>query len=343
MNIVDLLSELETQSIQLWADGARLRCRAPQSALTPEVMQTIKEHREDLLAWLQVHVDNRTSAADHQRADGPTSDSKVSNPWIQCVRPNPKAQLRLFCFPHAGGSASLFHTWANALPDTYEVCAMQLPGRENRIQEMPIDRLSILVEALASVLSPYLDKPFAFFGHSMGTLISFELIRLIRQQYRLSPIHLFVSGYRAPQLPLRHAPLHSLPTEAFVAEVGHRFNGLPKAVRQNDELMAFVLPALRADLALIETYSYQPEAPLACPISVFGSEQDDSVSQTELAAWQEQTLSDFTVRIFPGDHFYLQQQPKPLWNAITQTLTPGGEATSHHEQLALQITAHIRG
>jgi len=100
----------------------------------------------------------------------------TSSSWIDYLKPNPRANVRLFCFPYAGGGASIFRTWANDVPTGVEVCPVQLPGRESRLIEQPFTRLSSLVQALAQAISPYLDVPFAFFGHSMGALISFELL-----------------------------------------------------------------------------------------------------------------------------------------------------------------------
>src|ERR1039458_7197841 len=105
------------------------------------------------------------------------------DPWISCRRPGPEARLRLFCFPYAGAGALIFRTWSDGLPADVEVCPVQLPGRGTRLMERPFTQLSLLIEALAQALVPFLDKPFAFFGHSLGALVSFELARRIRRQY----------------------------------------------------------------------------------------------------------------------------------------------------------------
>jgi medium-chain acyl-[acyl-carrier-protein] hydrolase len=106
----------------------------------------------------------------------------VSN-WFLCQKPERRASLRLFCFPYAGGSASIFRGWAQHLPPTVEVCAIQLPGRGGRLLEPAITRMPRLIQAIAPAFVPYLDIPFAFFGHSMGTLISLELARYLRRKY----------------------------------------------------------------------------------------------------------------------------------------------------------------
>jgi medium-chain acyl-[acyl-carrier-protein] hydrolase len=227
-----------------------------------------------------------------------------NNVWIKRTGQDPQACFRLFCFPYAGGGASFFRTWPERLGPDIEVCAIQLPGREDRLIETPIGELSSLIDALAEVLYPYLDSPFGFFGHSLGSLISFELTRRLRRQKAPCPMQLFVSGRRAPQLPDPDPPIHQLPDSEFIEEL-RRFNGTPKAVLHNPELMEIFLPLLRSDICLDETYVYDHEAPLDCPISAIGGLEDEEVNREELAAWRDQTRSRFNIQMFPGDHFFL--------------------------------------
>jgi medium-chain acyl-[acyl-carrier-protein] hydrolase len=172
--------------------------------------------------------------------------------------------------------------------------------------ERPFTRLSPLVEALAQALAPLLDRPFAFFGHSLGALVSFELARQIRRQYGVHPVRLFVSAGRAPQIPHRVPPIHTLPDKEFLVEL-RRLNGTPSELLDHEELMDIMLPLLRADFALYETYVYLTEPPLSCPISAFGGLQDHRVSKSDLEAWRAQTSGSFSLRMFPGDHFFLKQ------------------------------------
>jgi medium-chain acyl-[acyl-carrier-protein] hydrolase len=223
--------------------------------------------------------------------------------WVKRTGQNPQTCFRLFCFPYAGGGASIFRTWPERLPSDIEVCAIQLPGRENRLRETPFAKLSSLIDALADVLYPYMDIPFAFFGHSLGSLISFELTRRLRRQKAPCPSQLFVSGCRAPQIPNPDPPIHQLPDVEFIEEL-RRFNGTPQAALDNLELMEVFLPLLRSDMRLNETYVYDHEAPLDCPISAFGGLEDEVVSREELAAWSDQTRSRFNIHMLPGDHFF---------------------------------------
>ena len=244
-----------------------------------------------------------------------------ATPWIICPTPNPHACMRLFCLPHAGGGASTFRTWSSHLPQSVEVCRIQLPGRENRLREPPFSQISPLVELLAQVIEPYLSLPYVFFGHSVGALVAFELARQLRKSNHLRPAHLFVSGRRAPQIPDRGPPIHQLPDAEFVRELGRRFNGVPEAVRQDAELMNALRPMLRADIAIDESYVYANSEPLDSPMSAFGGLQDPIVSHDDLAAWRNQTRCTFTQRMFPGNHFFLQSAQALLLQAISQDLT----------------------
>lgn len=241
--------------------------------------------------------------------------------WITRPQPHRRARCRLFCLPYAGGGSSLFRSWPAHLPPTIEICAVELPGRGGRLQEPPFTQLAHLLEAMVPALLPYLDKPFALFGHSMGALISFELARHLRRAYDLRPICLFVSGCRAPQMTAAHPPLHVLPEAKFMAEL-RRLDGTPEPVLQHGELMQLLLPLLRADFTLYETYTYDDEAPFECPISAFGGAQDPLVSRHSLAAWRDQTQGAFKLRILPGDHFFLNSACACLLQAITADLTP---------------------
>jgi len=239
------------------------------------------------------------------------------DPWISCRNPGRKTRLRLFCFPYAGAGALIFRTWSDSLPADVEVCPVQLPGRGTRVTERPFTRLSPLVEALAQALAPFLDRPFAFFGHSLGALVSFELARQIRRQYGVHPVRLFVSAGGAPQIPHRVPPIHTLPDKEFIVEL-RRLNGTPSELLDHEELMGIMLPLLRADFAVYETYVYSTEPPLNCPISAFGGLRDHRVNDSDLEAWRAQTNVSFSLQMFPGDHFFLRQPL--LLQALSQEL-----------------------
>ncbi len=249
------------------------------------------------------------------------SKTFMSNTWIPYRRPNSYPRLRLFCFPYAGGSASVFRNWINSFPQEIDICPIQYPGREKRILESPFASMEPLIDALASVLLPELNIPFAFLGHSLGALISFELARRL-QRKGISPVHLFVSSYRAPTIAKRKAPMHLLPDIEFVERL-REYNGTPDAVLQNSELMKVLLPSLRADFALHETYVYSSGIPLDCSISAFGGIKDPEVSYNDLKLWKEQTIGGFKTRMFQGDHFYIHNAGRELENSIIKDLAIG--------------------
>jgi medium-chain acyl-[acyl-carrier-protein] hydrolase len=251
-----------------------------------------------------------------QSKDAPTP----FNNWVICLRPNPVARLRLFCFPYAGGGATIYHPWTSSLEEcNVEVCSILLPGREQRIAEPAYGRINPLVQKLAVVLRSYQDRPFAFFGHSMGALISFELARQLRNSGEALPIHLFLSGHRAPQLSARDAPIHHLPDSKFMEKMT-QLNGIPSEILKSQELIQLVLPTLRADTALCEMYRYTHATRLDCSISAFGGQQDPKVNYQDLAAWKEQTCGFFSIHLLPGDHFYLRSSRLLLMNLLKQHL-----------------------
>jgi medium-chain acyl-[acyl-carrier-protein] hydrolase len=241
--------------------------------------------------------------------------------WLARPRPHPQAGVRLFCSPHAGGGTIGYRRWPALLPADVEVCLVQLPGREVRYREPAYTSMAALVGALADNLTPYLDRPFALYGHSMGALVSFELARMLRRRKVREPAHLIVSGRGAPQLPPLGPPLYQL-SDAGLRDELRRLNGTPAEVLDNAELMQVLLPVLRADCTVIDTYVYTPDAPLSCPISAFGGLDDQHSSPGRLEAWREQTSSTFEMHMFPGDHFFLGTAQPQVLETLSRKLVP---------------------
>jgi len=239
--------------------------------------------------------------------------------WFISQKPNPKAQLRLFCFPYAGGGTSVFRGWADRLPPEIEIRVAQLPGRETRLSDAPFTSLPPLVAAITEAFAFASDKPFATFGHSMGAIISFELVRQLRGDYGLEPQQMIVSGCRAPQRNLTTKTIYDLPEPEFIKELT-ALNGMLQDVVEHPELMQLLIPTLRADFEAIQTYAYSPEPPLDCPLTAFGGLQDPEVTQEDLEAWGAQTRGDFKVRMFPGDHFFLHSSQAEFFQALSQEL-----------------------
>ncbi|WPZ32671.1 alpha/beta fold hydrolase [Thalassobaculum sp. OXR-137] len=256
-----------------------------------------------------------------------------SDPWIRPAQPRPDAALRLFCLPYAGGGASIYRTWGEALPDWLEVCAVQLPGREERIGEPAFRQVDRLLPVLLDRLRPHLDRPYALFGHSMGAVIAYETARALEAEGG-GPVHLIVSGQRAPHLPLNRPPSYHLSEPAFQERL-RVLNGTPAPVLQEPELMKMVLPLLRCDFELSETYRRQRAEPLACPITALGGRDDGEVDPAGVEAWRETTRGPAEIRMFAGDHFFLHGQRRVLLDTVARCLrghapvaaeTPGGRS-----------------
>ena len=199
------------------------------------------------------------------------------------------------------------------------MCPVQLPGREGRLREPPFTRSEEMIAAITEALTPWLDLPFVFFGHSMGAMIGFELARVLRRQGRTLPLHLFVSGRRAPQLPARDEPIHDLPEPEFIERL-RELNGTPEEVLQHAELMKLLIPLLRADFAVNETYEWVDEAPIDVGISAFGGLGDVDVSRDDVEAWSIQTRGRFRMRMMPGGHFFLHPQKDLILESVARDL-----------------------
>jgi medium-chain acyl-[acyl-carrier-protein] hydrolase len=227
-------------------------------------------------------------------------------------------KIRLFCFPYSGGAASAYRDWQRSLPAEFDVRPVQLPGREDRLLEDPISDLDRLLESLATSLRPALTAPFAFFGHSMGAVISWELARLLRHRYWATPVHMFVSG--CPALPyVRHRNYADLPDAELTAHL-RALGGTPEEVLRDSEMMQLVLPSIRADFTLLSNYKYQPGELLDCPVTVFAGDRDLSCPIESLYEWSKLTSADFRVRILSGGHFFLREVKDDLLSEIIASI-----------------------
>jgi surfactin synthase thioesterase subunit len=242
----------------------------------------------------------------------------VKSPWLALRRPNLRARVRLFCFPYAGGSEAAFRTWQQKLPETIEVLPIQLPGRGARIKEPALTRLAPLVQALSQSLQPELDLPFGFFGHSMGGLIAFELARQLRREGCALPAHLFISAKCSPkQIDDLYAGEIS---DQELIQILQQYEGTPREVLEDAELMQLLLPVIRADMELCNTYVCEPEPPLPCPITAFGGLQDHKSGRECLEGWRDYTTGRFTLRMFPAGHLFLQSCEKTVLEAILRDM-----------------------
>jgi surfactin synthase thioesterase subunit len=230
----------------------------------------------------------------------------------------PAAAVRLFCFPHAGGSAGAFNRWGRAGDPGLEVRAAELPGRASRQAEAPFSTFGALLEAAVPAMLPLLDRPFALYGHSMGALAAVEAARRVRSHGGPAPEWLFVSGEPAPATapPSR---LDRLADDDLLAEV-RRLGGTPEAVLQDPGMRQYVLALLRADFRVLASYRYEAAAPLPCPIIAFGGRADPDLSADKLEAWRTETTSHFSVRWLECGHFHTPESERLVLSEIERAL-----------------------
>ena len=240
--------------------------------------------------------------------------------WVICLHPRPKAKLQLYCFPYAGGGASAFNAWGKTFADQVEICAIQMPGREERLNEKLVKDMPQLVDTLAQEISAVSKKPFAFFGHSMGAIVAYETARRLQTMKVDQPAHLFVSARAAPHLQQDSDPLRFLDDETFIERLQQTYGAVPEAIQKSAELRDIFLPILRADVELLETYQEFSSDPLDCPITALGGVNDPAITKPMLAGWATRTNLAFRQHEFQGEHFYIEAEREAVIATILDDL-----------------------
>ncbi|MFL6465423.1 MAG: thioesterase II family protein [Bryobacteraceae bacterium] len=240
------------------------------------------------------------------------SNANGQSIWLSVPRSPRLPALRLFCIPYAGGSATIFHGWQQFMPDGVVCCPVHLPGRGFRMREPLATDVRSIVESLSRSLIPYLDQPFALFGHSMGALICFELARSLARLHGAQPSQLFVSAWRSPEL--RDSRRDYELGDAELISVLRSLNGTPDEILANAEALELLLPILRADLQMVQTYQHceKESAALTCPVRAYGGDRDNTITPDSIRPWKNHTTGPFSMSILPGDHMFLQAQPEFL-------------------------------
>lgn len=245
----------------------------------------------------------------------------MNRSWFVYPRPRPAASLRLFCFPYSGAGPHIYYPWLDEFPDEIEIAPVQLPGHGARIYEPPGDDLPTMVLSLCQALVPHLTGPFAFFGHSLGALLCYEVARELRRSGQPLPCRIFAAGRQAPHIPAKFVSVRELGRSEFV-EMLRRYQGTPEALLRNQDVFDLFLPVIRADFLLAESYVYREEPPLACAISSFGGLDDEWVEHGDVRAWAQHTTGLFSARLFPGNHFFIHGARSPLIRAVCDDLLP---------------------
>ncbi|MFY9074805.1 thioesterase domain-containing protein [Malaciobacter mytili] len=244
-------------------------------------------------------------------------NSISKNKWVQ-FESKQNVNLRLFCLPYAGGSASIYRLWQQKMPENIQVCKIQLPGRENRINEQAIDSMEVLIQILVKQLLSYFDKPFVLFGHSMGAMIVYELARYLTNYTSYTPLHIFVSACRTPNIAELKTTYH-LPNDEFINSLRQR-GGTNEILLNNKEYMQMIEPTLRADLKLIEQWHHNDIDKLNCPITIFGGLNDTLVSPFILKQWRQYTNNVFKLKLFKGGHFFINDPSVNIASIVANTL-----------------------
>ena len=243
--------------------------------------------------------------------------------WFSTYRLPQHGRMRVFAFPYSGAGALVYSPWARALQDSpVDFLGVQLPGRESRLREGCITDLTQLVRVLLPAIKPLLDKPFVFFGHSLGALLAFELCHALHQQGLALPKHLFVSAFRAPDSPNPNPPIRHRSDAELIARL-RAYGGTPEAVLAEPELLALLLPIVRADSSLHETYQYQWDKPLPCPITAFTGAADSFVAPQQMEGWSKHTDAAFEQVVYPGGHFFLHDAMPDMRQRLLAALVAG--------------------
>lgn len=251
----------------------------------------------------------------------PMYTKKLNNSWLVFLKqPSTDVKCRLIGFHHAGGSASFFNSWKNNLPDNIELLSIQLPGRENRIGESPYLPLSNIVNAIYESLILLPDKPFIFFGHSLGGLIAFEVAKMLVHKKQQLPKYFIVSGHRPPHIASDAKKLHLLPDHEFIHSVNDIYQGINDEILNNQEFLDLLIPRLRADISLTETYHYCESSPLPIPIHALCGQSDPTISPVKMLEWSQHTMGEFSIHVFSGDHFFINTSKPHILKILQQLL-----------------------
>jgi surfactin synthase thioesterase subunit len=251
-------------------------------------------------------------------------------------------QARLFCFPFAGGSSPVFVGWGEALKPEVEVWSAQPRGRGVRFRETLYATVEEMVEDFLPLLREHAEMPFAFYGHSLGGLVAFELTRRLQAEGAAGPEHLFLGASIPPHLGLIHPRIDHLPDEQFVGVIQERYAGIPDVVLQEPELMEMFLPVLRTDFGAYERYEFADSGQIRCPLTAFVGQDDPAISQPVMTQWGLHTEGPFALHVVPGGHFFLTESRDAVLAEIRESLKAVLSPTISSSAGATSAAARVR-
>ncbi|MFD9569014.1 thioesterase II family protein [Streptomyces sp. NPDC059982] len=259
---------------------------------------------------------------------GSDTDSDTdSDTWFRRYSATDAPRRRLVVLPHAGGSASFFHSWGHAFGAGTDVLVAKYPGRHERLADPFADSMDALADQVTAALLPLADVPLTLFGHSMGASLAYEVTRRLAERHGVRPVALHVSGREAPHR-LVPRELYRMEDAALIAEL-RRMGGTDSALLDDPDVQAFVLPALRADLTIVDTYGPRPAVPVPCPVHAWIGDADPATPAAEMNAWRAVAPHGFRLRVLPGGHFYLVEQHAEVVRALAeQLLAPTADRAS---------------
>jgi pyochelin biosynthetic protein PchC len=239
--------------------------------------------------------------------------------WLRRFCQSPQAAWRLVCFPHVGGSAGYYHPLATALAPYAEVLAIQYPGRGDRWRERCVSTIPALADQAFAALRGQVEPPFALFGHSMGALVAFEVAARFAQGAAAGPSWLFVSGRRAPSVP-RSEPVSLGDDATLIAELRH-LGGTAERLLEDEDMLAAILPVIRADYQAVQSYVPQPGARVSVPVTALVGDRDPLTSPAEARAWAAHSSCRFECRVFRGGHFFLEEHRAEVAALMSRSLS----------------------
>lgn len=244
-----------------------------------------------------------------------------ASPWFYVPSRKAQPRLRLFCFPYAGGRPGIFRSWSDRLPHSVELCAITLPGRSVRDHEVPQSDIFSLAGELADAIGQRSDARFAFFGHSMGALLAYEVARELRARGYALPVHMFLSARGAVHcVAPRTTPVDAMSNDELIEHLT-ALGGTPQEILNDPRVMSIMMPMIRADFRALDRWKYRPQKPLRIPISALAGRDDATVDVASVREWRQHTESEFCFYVLDGAHFFLHSEEPMLLDIIVRTLS----------------------